>query len=144
VSRIAAAFLSGLIFGAGLIVSQMSNPAKVIGFLDITHNWDPSLAFVMAGALAMFGAAYWTSRTRSAPLLAPRFPIPSQGDIDRSLVGGSLIFGMGWGLSGFCPGPAVVSCAFGDWRVWSFVAAMVVGMLLVRFRLRRRSVPSEV
>jgi uncharacterized membrane protein YedE/YeeE len=132
-SRVVVAFVCGLVFGAGLLVSQMSNPAKVIGFLDIAGNWDPSLAFVMAGAVAVFGAAYWRARRRRAPLLAPRFATPSRSNIDRPLVAGSLIFGVGWGLSGFCPGPAVVSSAFGDWRVWLFVAAIIVGMLLYRF-----------
>ncbi len=142
-SRIVVAFLSGLVFGVGLIVSQMSNPAKVIGFLDITGSWDPSLAFVMVGALAVFGAAYWSSRRRSAPLLSSRFGTPTERNIDPPLVAGSLIFGVGWGLSGFCPGPAVVSSAFGDWRVWVFVAAMILGMLPYRFRLGRRSIPGE-
>ncbi len=142
-SRVVAAFLCGLVFGAGLLVSQMSNPAKVIGFLDVTGSWDPSLAFVMAGAVAVFGAAYWRARTRRAPLLAPEFAMPSRSRIDRPLVAGSLIFGVGWGLSGFCPGPAVVSSGFGDWRVWLFVAAVMVGMLLYRFRPGRQSIPGE-
>ncbi len=142
-SRAIVAFLSGLVFGAGLIVSQMSNPAKVIGFLDIAGNWDPSLAFVMAGALAVFGAAYWSSRKRAIPLLAPRFTPPTRGGIDRRLVAGSLVFGVGWGLSGFCPGPAIVSSAFGDWRVWLFVAAMLGGMLLYRSWPHRGPIPLE-
>ena len=143
-SRAIVAFLSGLVFGAGLIVSQMSNPAKVIGFLDITANWDPSLALVMAGALAVFGAAYWSSRARTAPLIAPRFALPTQVGVDRHLVAGSLIFGVGWGLSGFCPGPGVVSSTFGDWRAWLFVAAMLGGMLLYRSQPDRRPVPRVV
>ena len=142
-SRIVAAFASGLLFGAGLIVSQMSNPAKVIGFLDLTGNWDPSLAFVMAGALVVFGVAYWSSRKRRAPLLSPQFATATPGDVDRPLVAGSLVFGVGWGLSGFCPGPAVVSSAFGDWRVWVFVAAMIVGMLVYRLRPGRQSIPGQ-
>jgi len=144
VSRVIIAFVSGLVFGAGLIVSQMSNPAKVIGFLDITGNWDPSLALVMAGALTVFGAAYWSSRARTTPLLAPRFALPSRVGVDQQLVAGSLIFGVGWGLSGFCPGPAVVSSTFGDWRVWLFVVAMLGGMLLYRSWPDRRPVPREV
>jgi uncharacterized protein len=142
-SRVAAAFLCGLVFGAGLLVSQMSNPAKVIGFLDVTGSWDPSLAFVMAGALAVFGVAYFGTRRRSAPLLAPRFATPSRRDVDLPLVTGSLIFGVGWGLSGFCPGPALVSSAFGDWRVWVFVGAMILGMLPYRLRPRLKSIPVE-
>ena len=142
-SRNLVAFASGLVFGAGLIISQMSNPAKVIGFLDITGGWDPSLAFVMMGALAVFGVANWSSRKRSAPFLASRFGTPTERNIDSPLVAGSLIFGVGWGLSGFCPGPAVVSSAFGDWRVWVFVAAMIGGMLVYRFGPGRQSIPGE-
>jgi uncharacterized protein len=143
VNQAIVAFFSGLVFGAGLIVSQMSNPAKVIGFLDITGSWDPSLAFVMAGALAVFGVAYRSSRAHSTPLVAPRFVLAARGGIDRQLVAGSLIFGVGWGLSGFCPGPAIVGSAFGDWRVWLFVCAMLGGMLLYRWWPGRRSVARE-
>jgi hypothetical protein len=139
VSRAVAAFLSGLVFGAGLIVSQMSNPAKVIGFLDVSGNWDPSLALVMAGALAVFGIAYRGSRASTAPLFAPRFAAPTRDGVDRPLIAGSLTFGVGWGLSGFCPGPAVVSSAFGDLRVWVFVGAMLAGMLVYRFTSGRQS-----
>lgn len=133
-SRVIAAFLSGLLFGIGLIVSQMSNPAKVIGFLNVAGDWDPSLALVMAGAVTVFGAAYLRIRKRSAPLLASAFSMPLRQSIDLSLVTGSLIFGVGWGLSGFCPGPAVVATAFGDWRVWVFLSAMIAGMLAFRAR----------
>jgi uncharacterized protein len=142
-SRVVAAFLSGLVFGAGLLVSQMSNPAKVIGFLDVTGSWDPSLAFVMAGAVAVFAVAYFSSKGRTAPLIAPQFARPSLRGIDLPLVAGSLIFGVGWGLSGFCPGPAIVSSAFGDWRVWVFVGAMILGMLPYRLRPRRQSIPRQ-
>jgi len=137
-NRTAIAFLSGLVFGVGLIVSQMSNPAKVIGFLDITGSWDPSLALVMGGALAVFGAVYWRTRGRKVPLVAERFAAPTETRIDRPLLAGSLVFGVGWGLSGFCPGPAVVSSAFGNPLVWLFVAAMIAGMLLYRFLSGRR------
>ena len=142
-SRNLVAFASGLVFGAGLIISQMSNPAKVIGFLDIAGGWDPSLAFVMVGALAVFGVAYRSSRKRSTPLLGSWFGTPTERNIDPPLLAGSLIFGVGWGLSGFCPGPAVVSSAFGDWRVWLFVAAMIGGMLVYRFGPGRQSIPGE-
>ncbi len=133
------AFLSGLVFGVGLIVSQMANPAKVIGFLDITGNWDPSLALVMGGALAAFGALYWWTKGRRAPLISERFAALTETRIDRPLLAGSLIFGVGWGLSGFCPGPAVVSTTFGNPLVWLFVAAMIAGMLLYRFLSGRRA-----
>jgi len=141
--RCVIAFLSGLVFGIGLIVSQMSNPAKVIGFLDITGSWDPSLALVMAGALAVFGAVYWSIRGRRAPLVAAQFVVPTEARIDRPLLAGSLIFGVGWGLSGFCPGPAIVSTTFGNALVWVFVVAMIAGMLLYRF-LSGRSVMTDV
>jgi len=131
--RCVIAFLSGLVFGIGLIVSQMSNPAKVIGFLDITGSWDPSLALVMAGALAVFGTVYWSIRGAGAPLMAERFVAPTETRIDRPLLAGSLMFGVGWGLSGFCPGPAIVSTTFGNPLVWLFVAGMIAGMLLYRF-----------
>jgi uncharacterized protein len=139
VKRILAAFLCGLVFGAGLIVSQMSNPDKVIGFLDITGAWDPSLALVMGGAVGVFGLLYRLALGRRAPLLDSGFATPEKTSIDRPLVIGALIFGTGWGLGGFCPGPAIVSAAFGDPRVWAFILAMIAGALLFRLgqRLRR-------
>jgi len=135
--RAIVAFTCGLVFGAGLIISQMSNPAKVIGFLDITANWDPSLALVMAGAVAVFGVLYRLALRQGTPLLAPRFMLPEKDSLDAPLMVGALIFGVGWGLGGFCPGPAIVSAAFGDTRVWAFVAAMIAGMLVYRIGLRR-------
>ena len=131
------AFLCGLVFGAGLIISQMSNPAKVIGFLDITDKWDPSLALVMAAAVAVFGVLYRLALRQGTPLFAPRFSLPEKERLEAPLVVGALIFGVGWGLGGFCPGPAIVSAAFGDARVWAFVAAMIAGMLVYRIGLRR-------
>ncbi len=135
--RAIVAFVCGLVFGAGLIVSQMSNPAKVIGFLDITSNWDPSLALVMGGAVVVFSLLYRLALRQGTPLLAPRFSLPEKDRLDAPLMIGALIFGVGWGLAGFCPGPAVVSAAFGDARVWAFVAAMVGAMLVYRIGLRR-------
>jgi uncharacterized membrane protein YedE/YeeE len=133
--RTVAAFLAGLLFGVGLIVAQMTNPSKVIGFLDVTANWDPSLAFVMVGAIGVYGLAYWLSRARHArPFLVDGFKLPLRRQIDRSLVLGALIFGAGWGLSGFCPGPALTSVGFGEPRVWVFVVAMLAGMLIYRLR----------
>jgi len=140
VNRSVAAFVAGVVFGVGLIVAQMTNPAKVIGFLDITGNWDPSLALVMGGAVVVFGIAYRLSRRRSAPLLAPAFVAPRQREVTAPLVMGSLVFGVGWGLSGFCPGPAVVGSTFSEPRVWAFVAAMLAGMLV--YRLRRPRMPT--
>ncbi len=133
-----AAFVAGLVFGIGLIVAQMTNPAKVIGFLDVTGQWDPSLMLVMAGGVATFGIAYWRSKVRAAPLLSSAFMLPEARVITRPLVIGSVLFGMGWGLGGFCPGPAVVSAAFGDIRVWVFLLAMGAGMFLYRVLGRAR------
>ena len=135
--RAIVALVCGLVFGAGLIISQMSNPAKVIGFLDVTGKWDPSLALVMAGAIAVFGVLYRLALRQGTPLLAPQFTLPEKDRLDAPLMVGALIFGVGWGLGGFCPGPAIVSAAFGDARVWVFLAAMIAGMLLYRIGLRR-------
>ncbi len=135
--RAIVALVCGLVFGAGLIVSQMSNPAKVIGFLDITGKWDPSLALVMGGAVAVFGVLYRLALRQGTPLLAPRFTVPEKDSLEALLMVGALVFGVGWGLGGFCPGPAIVSAAFGDARVWAFVAAMIAGMLVYRIGLRQ-------
>lgn len=126
------AFLIGLLFGAGLIVSGMSDPSKVIGFLDITDGWDPSLALVMGSAVAVFALVWRLALRRPKPILGDRFVLPEKTRIDARLVVGALLFGVGWGLGGFCPGPAIVSAAFGDSRVWAFVGAMVAGMVLYR------------
>ena len=136
-TRAVVAFVCGLVFGAGLIISQMSNPAKVIGFLDITDKWDPSLALVMGGGVVVFGMLYRLALRQGTPLFAPRFSLPEKESLEASLVVGALIFGVGWGLGGFCPGPAIVSAAFGDARVWAFVGAMIAGMLVYRIGLRR-------
>jgi uncharacterized membrane protein YedE/YeeE len=133
------AFACGLLFGIGLIVSQMSNPAKVVGFLDVAGSWDPSLALVMAGAVAVFSVLYRLALRGSAPLLASRFFPPEKTRIDRRLLFGAAIFGAGWGLGGFCPGPAIVSSGFGDPRVWIFVAAVIAGMLVFRRALHAAS-----
>lgn len=122
----------GTLFGIGLTVSQMINPAKVIGFLDFFGNWDPTLAVVMGAALAFSAPGYFLAHKRGAPILAARFEIPTRKDIDARLVGGAAIFGIGWGLAGFCPGPALSALATGLWPVAVFVAAMVAGMWLHR------------
>lgn len=137
-NRIGYAFLCGLVFGVGLLVAGMTNPAKVVGFLDVTGRWDPSLAFVMGGALAVFGFAYWRSRRPAArPLLDETFFVPEARGIDGRLLLGSALFGLGWGLAGFCPGPAVVSAGFGDVRVWVFLAAMAGSSAVVAWVGRR-------
>lgn len=123
-------FLIGLLFGLGLMISGMTDPGKVLGFLDLAGLWDPSLAFVMGGAVAVgvFGFAF--ARKRSQSFLGDAMHMPSARHIDRRLVIGSSMFGVGWGLAGFCPGPALVSAAAGHPKALGFVAAMLVGMWL--------------
>jgi uncharacterized membrane protein YedE/YeeE len=133
-----AAFLAGLLFGFGLVVSQMIDPAKVLGFLDLAGNWDPSLAFVMIGAIPVAAIGFRATRARRAPLLDTRFLGPSRTRVDASMVIGSALFGVGWGLVGYCPGPALTSLALGRWQSFVFVAAMLVGMIGYRFAGRAR------
>jgi uncharacterized protein len=123
-----ASFLCGLIFGIGLSVSGMTQPAKVLGFLDVFGRWDPTLAFVMAGAVVASSAGYALARRSKRPIIAVRHFWPTRTDIDRPLVVGSALFGIGWGLVGLCPGPAVVNLATLSPRVIVFVMAMIAGM----------------
>jgi hypothetical protein len=125
-----AALAAGLLFGFGLIVSGMTNPAKVIGFLDITGAWDPSLALVMASGLMVTTPAFYFAGKRLRPLLALKFDLPSRTDLDRPLLIGSAMFGVGWGLAGYCPGPALTASTSLNPNVLLFVVAMVCGMLL--------------
>jgi len=140
-----AALLSGLLFGAGLVVSRMVDPAKVQHFLDFagiaSGTWDPSLAFVMAGALAVTTPGYWLILRRKAPLAAPAFQMPTRRDFDAKLLAGAAIFGIGWGLAGYCPGPAIASLVFGRAETAVFVIAMLAGMGL--FRLRERAASAK-
>lgn len=124
-----AAFMSGLVFAIGLGVGGMTQPTKVVGFLDFTGAWDPSLAMVMLGAIAVHFAFYRLIVRRSAPLLAPKFAIPTSGLIDRRLLAGSALFGLGWGLAGYCPGPALVAGATSD-KALVLVASMVIGVAI--------------
>jgi hypothetical protein len=117
----------GIVFGAGLTVSEMINPARVIGFLDATGRWDPTLVFVMAGALAVTLPLFPFILRRPSPLLDGKFYLPEKSQIDRRLIFGAVIFGAGWGLAGFCPGPALAGLASGNPNVFLFVAAMVAG-----------------
>lgn len=135
----ASAVLSGLLFGIGLILSGMSNPANVLGFLDLAGQWNPALALVMGGALLVGLASFPLARKRHASLLGAPMRLPTASQIDRRLVLGSLTFGAGWGLAGYCPGPALVSLATGDAKPWIFVLAMLGGMALfeVLERVRR-------
>jgi hypothetical protein len=131
-ATLVAALLSGVVFGAGLALSGMTNPAKVLAFLDVAGAWDPTLAFVMGGALAVNALAFAWTRRRTAPLFAAAFSLPTARDLDPALLGGAALFGVGWGLVGLCPGPALASLVRGVPEVWGFVAAMVVGMLARR------------
>ena len=124
-----APFAGGVLFSLGLAMSGMTDPAKVIGFLDVTGAWDPTLLFVMGGAVLVFGIAWRAARRLAAPVLAPGFPtLPDR--IDRRLVAGALLFGAGWGLAGYCPGPALASLGAGATGAALFVGAMVAGMYL--------------
>ena len=122
------AFVAGLVFGLGLIVAGMVNPAKILGFLDIAGKWDPSLALVMAGAIAVGLVAFALARRRTMSALGLPMQLPSASTIDARLVGGSLVFGIGWGLAGFCPGPAIVATGAGYAKAAVFVVAMLLGM----------------
>jgi uncharacterized membrane protein YedE/YeeE len=133
------AFLVGLIFGLGLILSEMTNPAKVIGFLDLAGTWDPSLAFVMAGAILVGSAGFALAKKRQRSLLGEPMQLPTTTKIDKRLILGSLAFGIGWGIAGFCPGPAIVSAAAGYSEAWIFVSAMLAGMVLHRIVDRPRN-----
>ena len=132
------ALAAGLLFGLGLIVSQMANPAKVLGFLDLAGSWDPSLAFVMGGAVAIAAAAFAIARRRRTSLLGAPMSWPAATRIERSLLVGSAMFGIGWGLAGFCPGPALVAAASGQPKAWLFVIAMLTGMALHSLFTKRR------
>ena len=133
------AAVSGLLFGLGLILSGMANPAKVLGFLDLAGPWDPSLAVVIAGALAVGLVAFSLARRRSLSWLGEPMRLPAAGDIDRRLVLGGLAFGIGWGLAGFCPGPALVATAMGQGKAIVFTIAMVAGMLVFEALEKRRA-----
>ena len=124
------ALLSGLLFGLGLIVSGMSDPAKVLGFLDLAGTWDPSLAFVMGGAILIGSLMFPFATKRNNSILGCPMRLPTTTTIDRRLVVGGLTFGVGWGLAGFCPGPALASLAHGGAKPWVFVIAMLAGMAL--------------
>ncbi|WP_342712474.1 DUF6691 family protein [Bradyrhizobium sp. B124] len=127
--RLLASFLCGLIFGAGLLISGMTDPQKVLGFLDLFGAWDATLAFVMAGAVAVAASGFAIARRRTAPAFSARFLWPDRNDIDAPLVGGAILFGIGWGLAGICPGPALVNLAGLSLPIVVFVVAMLAGMI---------------
>lgn len=137
-------FSVGLLFGIGLMVSGMTDPGKVLGFLDLAGAWDPSLAFVMGGAILVGLVAFAVAKTRTRSFLGAAMHLPTSRDIDRRLVLGSLTFGAGWGLAGFCPGPGLVAMGAGEPKAALFVAAMITGMLvfeLVDRRVKRTATP---
>lgn len=123
------AFASGLLFAVGLAISGMTQPAKVVGFLDFLGDWDPSLMLVMAGAIAVYMPIYRLAMRRAAPLLAGSFSLPTRRDLDRRLIAGAALFGVGWGLAGYCPGPGLASLATLGAAPGVFVLAMIAGML---------------
>ena len=134
-----AAALAGLLFGLGLVISGMSNPLKVLAFLDLRGAWDPSLLVVMAAATVTTFLGYRWAWRREAPLAEPRFDLPTRRDIDAPLVLGAALFGLGWGLAGYCPGPALTALVLVPGEGALFVGAMVVGMILARTLRARRT-----
>jgi hypothetical protein len=131
--------LSGLVFGVGLLVSGMANPAKVLGFLDLAGKWDPSLALVMLGAIAVGIVAFQIAGARKLTFLKLEFRLPTRTDMDKRLILGSVLFGAGWGLAGFCPGPALVAMGAGEPKAVVFVVAMLAGMALFEVLEKRRN-----
>lgn len=137
--RLLAALFAGTLFGLGVSVAQMIDPAKVIRFLDFAGEWDPSLAFVMAGGLIVNALITPFILKRGRPLLAEHFRLPAKTEIDKRIVIGGIIFGIGWGLAGYCPGPMITSLSFADSDILTVVAAFAVGTFLSRWILARRS-----
>ncbi|HSF93455.1 MAG TPA: DUF6691 family protein [Thermohalobaculum sp.] len=131
--RLLAALAAGALFGLGLIVSDMVNPARVLGFLDIAGDWDPTLAFVLAGALAPMAVVWRIAAGRAAPVCGGSFPGRPSTRLDGRLIGGAALFGVGWGLVGFCPGPALVALGSGSLEALTFSVAMLIGMLVYEF-----------
>jgi uncharacterized protein len=136
-SRNIAALISGLIFGFGLAVSHMVEPLKVLAFLDVAGNWDPSLLLVMGGAVGVTLIAYYAILRRGVPLFAPQFYLPTRKDLDRPLVLGAAIFGVGWGLAGYCPGPGFAALGLGTWEAPVFIAALAAGSLTHKWLTRQ-------
>lgn len=136
-NTVLASFAAGAIFGLGLVISGMANPAKVLGFLDIAGNWDPTLAFVMGGAILVAFPVFQFAKRREKPLLAEKWSLPDRNDIDMRLLAGAALFGIGWGLAGFCPGPALAAIGIAPADALTFVIAMIGGALAFRFTLGR-------
>lgn len=131
--RLLTTYLIGLVFGVGISVSGMANPAKVLNFFDIAGTWDPSLIFVMGGALVTTFIGYKLVFGRKAPVFEGSFSVPTNRKIDARLIGGSAVFGIGWGIAGFCPGGALPALGTGRWEVFAFIAALIAGMFLAKF-----------
>ena len=136
------ALLAGLVFGLGLLISGMANPAKVLGFLDLVGPWDPSLVLVMVGAVAVGMLAFTLARGRRSSLLGAPMKLPTAQRIDRRLILGGTLFGVGWGLAGFCPGPALVALGMGNGKALVFTLAMLAGMVLFELLEKRRAIAS--
>ena len=133
--RLLTALATGVVFGFGLALSGMMNPARVLGFLDVAGHWNPSLAFVLAGAVGLSALGYVVSERMAHPALADEFQVPKTQGIDQNLIGGSALFGVGWGLVGLCPGPALAGLSLHVPSIYVFVAAMLIGMVLHRILL---------
>ena len=129
--------IAGLVFGLSLAIAEMTNPLKVLAFLDLAGDWDPSLAFVMGGAVAVTAVAFRFILRRPVPFYGERFHLPTLTQIDRKLLTGAALFGIGWGLAGYCPGPALATMLLGNSEVWLFVPSMLVGGALQRWQQRR-------
>jgi uncharacterized membrane protein YedE/YeeE len=136
--RLISAYLIGLVFGSGIALSGMINPAKVLNFFDVAGSWDPSLIFVMGGALLVTFIGYRLILAREGPLLATSFQLPTSSTVDARLIGGSALFGVGWGLAGFCPGGALPALGIGQSAVFLFVTALIAGMLLTRSLIKMK------
>ena len=137
-------FITGLVFGFGLIVSQMMSPVKVQSFLDVFGRWDPSLLLVMAAAVVVTSIAVLVSKARTVSLLGTPMMRPTARDIDRRLLGGSVVFGIGWGLAGFCPGPALVALGTGHVKAFIFVIAMIAGMAIFEVAERKLGAHAKI
>lgn len=136
--RVVPPLVSGVLFGSGLTIGGMVDPARVRGFLDLLGDWDPTLAFVMGSAVAVMAIAWRIQARMPSPLFAAKFSLPERRDLDGKLISGSILFGIGWGLAGICPGPAFASLVLVPTKVLPFIAAMVVGMAIHRVTLDRK------
>ncbi|MEO1249659.1 MAG: YeeE/YedE family protein [Pseudomonadota bacterium] len=141
--RLVTAYLVGLIFGLGIVISGMANPAKVLNFFDVAGTWDPSLMFVMGGAFATTAIGYWLVFSMTTPLIDERFHLPTATRLDGRLIGGSAVFGIGWGIAGFCPGGALPALGTGKLEVMTFVLAVIAGLMVTRLFLHLIQPPTE-